>query len=915
MSKSSTAFRPIDLRCEYLIDPLGVDTRRPRLSWKLPPGERGHRQSAYRILASNDLDRLRRREGDLWDSGKVESDRTVHIEYKGPQLSSGQRCWWSVCSWDERGSASSYSEPAWFEMGLLEETDWHGSWIRADESVGAPMFRKDFEVGGDITRARAYICGLGYYEMYINGQRVGDHVLDPNPTNYDKRTIRNPAYPFDDKTSRRVLYVTYDVTDLLRPGANTVGAMLGNGWHNQAARLAEGEMVYGPPRLLFQLNLAYDGTVESVVTDHTWRCSPGPVVSNNIFYGEVYDARLEQDGWHTPDFDDSDWQPVEIADTPAAPLRSQLSPPDKVMGTVEPVGLNEPQPGIYVFDMGRNFSGWAELRVRGPAGTKVRMRLAEELAEDGMLDLASAGGEEQIQQDTYILKGDGNEIYRPRFTWHCFRYVELTGVPTPPTLETVRGLVVHSAVATIGRFECSNPLLNRIQDMFCRTILANYHGCVPSDCPHRERLGYTGDGQVVAATAMLNLDVPQLYAKWTADIFDAQNRETGFVPHTAPFFGGGGGPPWGAACVIVPWEMFLHYADVRLLDTCYPGMEHWMEYLAAHTDEDGIVVSEEPGSWCLGEWSVPKGPDATFENLSNPFGIEIPPPLVNTFYYVLCARLMTRVATALDRQDDSRRYRELADRLTQAFHARFYNADRGCYSIGRQGADVFALAMNAPPEEERPRVVEHLLKTIADNGGHLDTGILGTPLLLEVLTEAGHSEVACEIMTKTTYPGFGYMLERGATTAWENWAEECGSHCHPMYAAAGRWLYHSLAGLEPDPDWPGYERIIVRLHPVDGLDSASAQLETVRGMAAVSWQRPGKRLTVDVTVPPGSEARVCLPAAGKVLENDVVIWNAGPRAPAVAGIRSIGCEGDAVVVEIESGNYCFTCEGIACRTR
>lgn len=911
MNKSSGILRPVELRCEYVVDPIGVDTPHPRLSWKLPPGPRGRKQSAYRVLVSDDPDSLRRGKGNLWDSGQVDSGRTVHIEYAGAELSSGLRCHWFVCSWDEHGTAGEFSEPAWFETGLLDETDWQGTWIRADESTSAPMFRKAFDVGEDVVRARAYICGLGYYELYINGQRVGDHVLDPNPTNYDKRTIRNPTYPFDDKTSRRVLYVTYDVTGFLRPGANTVGVMLGNGWHNQTARLAEGEMSYGPPRLFLQLNIEHDGTVESLVSDDTWRYSAGPVVSDNLFYGEVYDARLEQEGWHEPGFDDSGWKQAETAAVPAGPLQSQLSPPDKVVGTVDPVALNEPRPGMVVFDMGRTFSGWAELHVAGPAGTKVQMRFAEELTEDGMLDFASAGGEEQIQQDTYVLKGDGKEVYRPRFTWHCFRYVDITGLPNPPTLETLRGLVVHSAVDTIGRFECSDRLLNRIHDMFCRTILDNYHGCVPSDCPHRERLGYTGDGQVVAATAMLNLDVPQLYTKWTGDIFDAQNRETGFVPHTAPFSGGGGGPAWGAACVIVPWEIFLHYADTRVLETCYPGMERWMDYLAAHTDEEGIVVSEEPGSWCLGEWSVPKGPDASFENLSDPFGIEVPPPLVNTFYYVLCSRLMARIAGALDRQDDGRRYRDLADRLTRAFHDRFFDPDRGCYSIGRQGADVFALAMNAPPPEERPRVLEHLLETIDDNDGHLDTGIFGTPLLFEVLTQAGRADLAYAIMTKTTYPGFGYMLERGATTVWENWAIECGSHCHPMYAGAGRWFYHALAGLEPDPDGPGYERIIVRPQPVDGLDSASAEIETIRGRAAVSWQRLADGLAVNVTVPPGSVASVHLPATGKVLETNVTIWDGSPREREASGIGSIRCESGAVVVEIESGDYRFTCKGVA----
>ncbi len=545
---------PVSLTCEYLVDPLGLDTAAPRLSWQLDGAHRGARQTAYQVLVASSPARLADGVGDCWDSGKVADDETLHIAFAGTPLRSRARCWWAVRVWDEHDAASDFSAPATFELAFLDRADWVATWIGAEESVSAPLFRRDFTLTKPLRAARVYLCGLGYYELRLNGAKVGDCLLDPNWTNFDTREINGLLYPFDDGSTSRALYVTYDVTAQLRAGDNTLGVILGNGWHNQRERTIEGLMWYGPPRLLLQCELTYaDGTTETVVSDPSWQTAAGPITFNNLFIGEVYDARLEQPWWDAPGFDASSWTPARLAKTVDGPLCAQTSPPDRRQRDITPVLHAEPAPGVYVFDYGEVFSGWVRLRVDGPAGNTVTLRFAEEVFPDGSLDFESAGGSEQIQRDVFTGKG-GEDVYAPRFTWHAFRYVEVTGYPGVPTPADVTGCVVHADVASAGEFSCSNPLLNDIQALYRRTQLANVHGCVTSDCPHRERLGYTGDGQLITETAMFNFQAAPWFAKWLNDIGDAQNHRTGFVPHTAPFYGGGGAAGRGGGRRTLSWR-------------------------------------------------------------------------------------------------------------------------------------------------------------------------------------------------------------------------------------------------------------------------------------------------------------------------------------------------------------------------
>ena len=885
MNSPSFLRPPRRLRCEALDTPLGLEARQPRLSWQLAPrpGASDSGQSAFQVRVADSANSLQTGRAIRWDSGRVESAQNLHVPYGGPALASRQRLWWTVRVWDAAGQPSAWARPTWFETGLLDPADWQAAWIQADESADAPCFRCEFTLAEAPVAARAYVCGLGYSELTLDGQRIGDHVLDPNWTNYDRRDFRDLLYPFDDQSRKRALYIAYDVTAALRApaspgsrpagGRHAVGVWLGNGMHNQRGRTIEGKMGYGPPRLRLQLEMTFaDGRRRVVASDDSWRWSPSPIVFNNVFLGEVYDARLEQPGWNLPGFDDRHWSAVRPAPAPVGELHAQLSPPDKVVGTVPPVAMREADPGVWVYDFGRNFAGWVRLRLPGHADMKaaradarapcepsgapaIQLRFAEETDAAGRLDFASAGGEEQIQRDRYILGDfrDAARTYAPRFTWHCFRYAELSGFPGTPGLDTLSGEEVHAAAARRGTFRCSTRLLRQINETFVRTQLANMHGGVPSDCPHRERLGYTGDGQLAAEAALWNLDAGAFYAKWSDDIHDAQNRQTGFVPHTAPFYGGGGGPAWGSAIVIVPWQHYRFYGDDRILAEHYDGMRLWLDYLGRCTDSRGIVVREEPGSWFLGDWSLPV-------KLTRIEDMPLSPTLVNTAYCGFCAERMARIAGVLGRDADRRDYVARLASVRAAFHAAFFDSARSCYGGGTHGADAIALALGAVPPPHGQAVLDHLVRSIAANGGHLDTGIVATPLLLDVLSDFGRADVAYRIMTRTTFPSFGYMLARGATTLWENWYEECGSHCHPMYGSVCAWLYRVVAGLRLDPEVPAFRRVRIVPPNLPGLRSAGATVDTPHGRLDVAWSRRRDRLEIRLRVPPGCTAQVCLDA-------------------------------------------------------
>ena len=852
---------PISLRVEYLKDPIGIDTAKPRFSWVLPHNGRGQKQTAYQIAVSTEPGAAA---ASQWDSGRVASDESANVTYAGPALESAKTYYWKVRYRDKDGNASTYSSAGKFETGLLSASDWKAKWIG-----GGNQLRREFQLDARPVRARAYVTGLGYYELRINGKKVGDHVLDPAWTTYDKR----------------VLYVTYDVTSCLRQGANAVGVMLGQGWYESRAALVE-----------LRVELEGGRTVE-VVSDGAWKAAQGPIVADSIYNGETYDARKETPGWDKPGYQDSAWQAAKLVDGPKGVLSAQMMPPIRVVDAIVPVKLTSPKPGTCVYDMGQNFSGWIQLRVKGPAGAKVRIRHAELIYDDGTLNTENL--RKAKATDVYILRGGGREeVYEPRFTYHGFRYVELTGYPGTPTLDSIRGRVVNSAVEATGGFAASKQILNDIQKIIVWGALSNLHG-VPTDCNQRdERMGWMADAHLVAETAILNFDMAAFYTNFLRDIRDIQSDD-GAVTDTVPHKFGRrpADPAWGSAYPLFVWYMYLHYGDHQVLEQHYDGIKAWADLLAAKA-EDHIVNYSYYGDWVPVE--------------------ETPGNLVSTFYYCWSTDIVSRVAEVLGKQGDAAAYRERAAEIRQAFHRKFYNAEVFGYGNGTQTANLLPLYLDMVPKEVRGRVRRTLRDSIVyTNNTHLTTGILGTKYLLPFLTQADAPDLAYELATQTTYPSWGYMLANGATTLWELWQEKTGpsmnSHNHPMFGSVGAWFYQALAGIKPEAAKPGYRRILVQPQVVRDLRWASGTIETPLGTASSSWRRTGDGLRLEVVVPVGAVAEIHLPALGLedvlITESGKPVWRSGAYQNGVEGLVSGRRAAGAVILEAGSGCYSFRLSG------
>lgn len=863
-----------------------MDILRPRLSWNIESPRRGASQTAYQIMVSTKPEHLQADIGDVWDSGRTASTESSQIIYKGSELSSRARYYWKVRIWDEQGLASDWSLPSFWEMGLLKPADWQAKWIGyspfdADSRTytpPAPYLRKAFEISQPITSARAYVCGLGFYELYLNGVKVGDHVLSPNQTNYDVRDLDQLAYPFDDRTAQRVAYLTFDVTSYLRAGANAVGAVLGNGWYNQRDRVAEGILWYGPPRFIVQLVLTFEeGAPQIVVSDPSWKAtSSGPMIHNGIYTGERYDARLEMNGWSTASFDDRAWGGAIEMQAPTGRMTAQYSLPDRIVKTITPTSTTRISPVTTHVDFGQNMSGWVRLKVEGTAGSNISLRFIE--------DNNAAYG----QSDYYVLKGGSTEVYEPRFTWHGFRFAEITTNEELLSRIVPEARVVHTDVQNTGTFECSNNLFNQILHNCRWAQWSNMHCGVPSDCPHRERVGYTGDwGHVSAETAIFNFDMARFYTKWINDIADAQNSVTGYVPHSAPYEGGGGGPPWGSALVTLPWILYLYYGDHRVIEEHYPRMKRWVEYLKTRTDKDGIVVREEPGGWDLGEWATPGK-------------IEIPPAFVNTCYYAYVARLVANAGRLLGRPEDLEYFTQIADAAGAAINRSFFDEKRAQYWEGRQGANVFPLAFGLVPEKYRTAVFNRMVEIIVhENESHFDTGIFATNLVLELLTQGGRGDVAYAMMNQHTSPSFGWQIDRGATTLWENWNGE-SSHNHAMFGGACKWFYKSLAGINPVLDRPGFKHILIRPQPLGDLTFAKAEYQSVHGKIRSSWERHDEDFHLLVEVPGNCSATLLLPA-----DDATKIYEGSRPLSKVSAVHGLGLQQGRLAYSIGSGQYEF----------
>jgi len=850
------AVQPSDLRCEYALNPVGVDAVRPQLGWLLESRERNQRQTVFQVLVATKPEILAADKGDLWDSGQVKSGESVHVTYDGAPLSSRLRCHWKVRVWDASGNASAWSQPATWDMGLLRAEEWKAKWIGSGPTKEprppegffkntkehmnlvrqvkvdgcSTLLRKTFVAAKPVRQARVYVTGVGYYELSCNGQRVGDRVLAPAKSNYREW----------------VLYDTYDLTAQLQQGTNTLGLQLGNGWFNPYQKWWEPYRMqwFGSKRALLQLHVEYDdGTSEVVVSDGSWKTAPGPVLSSCVYDGEVYDATQELPGWDQPGFDDSAWRKANIVEPPGGVLVSHLMPPIKVVEHLKPKAVTKPKPGIHVFDLGQNFAGWVRLTAEGPRGTRITLRYAEDLKPDGMIDVTS--NERALATDVYVMSGKGRETYEPRFTFHGFRYVEVTGFPGTPTLDNMLGCVVHTACESVGDFTCDNELINRIHRATRWSQRSNLMG-YPMDCPQRdERLGWFGDAMVSMEEAMFNFDTPLFYRQWLNGVHFNQNEANGDISIVSPrpYITDEPDPTWSSAYLVMLWQYYLHYGDRAFLAEHFDSMRRYVDFLGTQATNHIL-----PKYW-IGDWGT----------IVEGWKEGEPVSVVTAFYYY-DTTLVAKAAGILGKQKEAEQYTALAQAIKAAFNRKFYDREKRQYEKGTQFSNAFPLFLGLVDEADQPAVLENILRDLEKRNGHFNVGVLGAKYLIDALTQFGRATVAFKLTTQTGYPSWAHLLEGDRTTLSEFW-DLHGSHNHVMLGSIDGWFYRVLAGIQPDEAKPGFEHIIINPYIPDSMSFVRASTQTVRGRVAVEWKKQNGSLLLKVAIPVNCSASVHVPAA------------------------------------------------------
>jgi alpha-L-rhamnosidase len=1035
-----------ELRCEHLDNPQGIDATQPRLSWILDSTERNVKQSAYQVLVASSQDNLAHGNGDLWDSGKVESDQSILVPYAGRPLISREACFWKVRVWDANGTASKWSKPALWTMGILNPDDWHAKWIGLDgkdvtdslsgtswiwsDDANAPTnyfrrvvtlpagraikhaifeytgdnecrgwigqfdlgarnnfktvkwndittrlepgktyvfgltgshdeksknsggvigkltiefadgetqviptdenwkvsasadtdwnsadfidskwatpkvlgsagmepwgethtaesrrqparyLRKEFVLDKIISRATVSFCGLGLSELYVNGKKVGDAVLSPAFAQYDKREF----------------YVTYDVTKNLQRGANALGVILGNGrFYADRSKVYAGTVNFGWPKLLLNLHIDYtDGSTREIVSDGSWKLTTdGPIRANNDFDGEEYDARKELNGWSQAGFDDSKWPAAQIVEAPGGVLSAQMQVPIRVTATRKPVSVKEIEPGVFIYDMGQNMVGWCRLHVSGPAGTQVFLRHAETLKPDGLLYMANLRGAEVT--DIYTLKGAGREIWEPRFVTHGFRFVEVTGFPGKPDLNSIEGRVVNDDLPVAGSFLCSNELINRIYTNIMWGTRGNYRS-IPTDCPQRdERQGWLGDRSEECKGESYVWDISALYAKWRQDMADAQ-RTNGVIPDVAPTYWPiySDNVTWPSSAIIIPSALDRQFGDRASIGKNYASASLWMDHMLTLATNK-IISRDSYGDWC-----VPPE-EATLIHSRDP-ARQTDKALLATSYFYYDLRLMEKYAKCLGKTEDAERWAKLAQDFKTAFNDKFLDRDKGQYSNGTQTSCVLPLAFGMVPDDMKAKIFAHLVDKIEnETHGHIGTGLIGGQYLNRVLSDNGRADLCYTIASQKDYPSWGYMVNQGATTIWELWN---GNTADPTMNSGNHvmligdlviWFYEYLAGIAPDSAQPGFKHIIIKPRTVGDLKFVKATHNSPYGLISSEWHRDGNRFDWQIEVPANTTATVYVPAA-KI------------EAVKADGMNPVRFEDGRAAFEIGSGKHHFVSE-------
>ena len=881
---SSAQLSVSHLLTENLPDPIGVGSKQPRLSWQLSATDRNVLQTAYELQVGDGPDGG----GKIWNSGKVQSDQSLYIPYGGPALQAGRKYFWRVRVWDNKGRGSAWSKPAFWQMGLLAPADWKAQWIRVareDPSQPSPLFRTTFTAQSGIASATVYVTAHGLYEAQINGHRVGDAVLTPGWTSYNKR----------------LQYQAYDVTNLVHPGKNAAGAMLGSGWYRGYIGFEEQRNAYGSElSLLFQLVVRYkNGHVDTIVSDGSWKTSTGEVRHSEIYNGETVDHRKEQKGWSLPDFNDAGWEAANPAEYPKDNLIASVNEPVTKHETFHAARVLTTPKGEKVIDFGQNLTGWVMVKAKGKSGDSIRLSHAE------VLDKAGNFYTENLRrakaQDVFILKGDGEESFEPRFTFHGFRYIRIEGLDGPVNPDDFTAVVLYSNMPKTGEFSCSNVLLDQLQHNIQWGQQGNFLD-VPTDCPQRdERLGWTGDAQVFSRTAAFNRGVDNFFAKWLKDV-TADQRADGAVPFVIPNVLGNGSAAsagWADVATIIPWNMYLAYGDKQILENQYPSMKAWVEYMRGQAKDNLWNTGFHFGDWLFYRpFDDNDGRSAVTDKY-----------LIAQCFYAHSTQLLINAATVLGKKEEVENYTALLTAIKDAYLREYMTPD-GRLVSGTQTAYVLALQFDMLPETLRKQAVERLVKNIQDYNYHLTTGFLGTPYLCHVLSRYNQTDVAYRLLLQDSYPSWLYPVKMGATTIWERWdgikpdssfqTPGMNSFNHYAYGAIGDWMYRVVAGIDTYEDGPGYHHSRIAPHPGGRLRSAAADLETGYGKLSSHWEMVDDSFRLEIVVPANTTATVHLPAVDNGL-----VTESGNNLSTVKDIHIEGIEKGSLLLRVGSGTYHF----------
>ncbi len=839
----------VKLICEYKTNPIGIEVSKPRLSWQIQSNRENVTQRAYEIRVAESPTSLRKGKKLLWTTKKVLSNQSIQLAYGGPDLTSMQRVYWQVRVWTQ-DRPSDWSEVAFWEMGLLEEEAWKASWITKEgeiqgkESLPAHYYRAQFDAPKKIKQARVHLTSLGLYQLYINGQKISDDLFTPGYTSYHKR----------------LQYQSYDVTEIIQ-AKNAIGAIVGDGWYRGFLGYRGERNFYGDKLgLLVQLHIDYaDGSSETIITDTNWKVANGPIIQSDIYNGETYDSNLERDGWSTYGYDDGDWKSAVILDHPKNRLVASQGLPVRATQEITPIDMFTTPEGDTVLDLGQNIVGWVRMKVSGAKGDKVTLQFAEVLDKEGNFYTTNLRAAKAT--DRYILKGGQEEIFEPHFTFHGFRYVKVSGYPGRLSPDNITGVVIHSDMPSTGSFACSDSLINKLQENIRWGQRGNFLD-VPTDCPQRdERLGWTGDAQVFSPTAAFNFDVAAFYTKWLRDLAVDQSKN-GSVPHVIPDnqHGRGGATGWGDAAVIVPWTVYQAYGDIRILEEQYPSMKAWVDFMQFKAGED--FLWNNPKDWHWGDWL------AFHSSKPDYAGSVTEKDLIATAYYHYSTTLLSKTAKLIGRSEEAETYRQLAERIKEAFTAEFITPN-GRLVSHTQTAYALAISFDLIPEDLLQKAATYFANDV-EKFGHLTTGFLGTPLLCSSLSKIGRDDLAFMLLHRKRFPSWLYPVTQGATTIWERWDTQkpdgsiikgMNSFNHYAYGAIGEWLYTHVAGLGIDPEQPGYQHIHFHPHPGPGLSHAKAEFMSMYGEVMSAWEIKDEVLNYVIKIPPNTRGTVTLPNA------------------------------------------------------